>query len=262
MQRRAFLAQSSLLAMILAPGVGKAAGAGNGIVDVNSLPALAGLGAEAVAVVRPGQYHSTSPITISAENVTIIAFGAIFDTTIEIRSKGIRLYGATVRGAPGDGFRFWRGQGSHFEALVSEKNGGNGFVLGGEDGAQIGWSSFLGCRALGNAQHGWLLNASGPKSWINANTFDACWSRANGGSGWHSEGRANYNSWFGHHAESNGQAGGDVAAMDLGGAQNFLYGGHGVGTAKDGVALRCADGRGSVVFGGRYVGDVSGARIA
>lgn len=262
MQRRSFLAQSSLLAMMLAPGAGNAAEAGSGVVDVTSISALAGLGAEAVAVVRPGRYHATSPVTISAENATIVAFGAVFDTTIEIISKGVRLYGATVRGAPGDGFRFHRGQGSHFEALVSEQNGGNGFTLGGEDGAQIAWASFLGCRAVQNSKHGWLLDARGTRSWINANTFDSCWSRTNGGSGWHSEGRANYNSWFGHQVESNGKTSGGVAAMELNGDQNFLYGGHVVANPKDGVALQCVEGSGSVVFGGRYVGGVSGARVA
>jgi hypothetical protein len=248
--------------MLLASGSANAADAGKDIVDVSSIAGFAALAADSVAVVRPGHYHGTSSVIVSAENVTIVAFGAVFDVTIEVAAKGVRLYGATVRGAQGDGFRFRRGQGSHFEALVSEGNGGNGFTLGGEDGAQVAWSSFQACRAIRNAKHGWSLDAQGERTWINANTFDSCWSRSNGGAGWHSAGRVNYNSWFGHHVESNGRSGSGIAAMDLDGAQNFLYGGHVVATPKDGVAFRCAPGRDSVIFGGRYVGSVAGARIA
>ncbi len=207
----------------------------------------------------PGRYHLGAPLVVNAARTTLIAYGAIFDHAIVLRGKELRVLGMSVFGSPREGFQFIRGQGGHFEALTATQNQGDGFLIGGAPGAQVAWATFVGCLALQNKNNGWHLVATQPRSWINANVFVGCWSRGNGASGWLSEGKVNYNTWIAPQVEGNGMIAADAVPVDLNGNENFIHGGHVVDSQRKGTAVRLAEGRGSMIFGGRFVGDVQGA---
>ena len=207
----------------------------------------------------PGRYHLSKPLSVSVNRGVVLGFGAILDNTLILRGREMRVLGVSVIGSPGEGFHIARGQGAHYEALCARENKGAGFMLGGGNNEQIAWANFIGCMALINGGHGWHLDATHKRSWINANTFTGCWSRGNQGMGWFSEGHANYNSWMGCEVENNCKAMPDQPPVLLGGGQNFLFGGHFKDTKLKGVAMRFTNGRDSMVFGGRYVGRIEGA---
>jgi polygalacturonase len=239
----------------------KAGAKGNGKDDNHALlqTAFDKLGESQVVSFPPGRYHLSAPLVLSANRTVLLGYGAIFDNTIILRGKELRVLGLSVMESPNEGFRITRGQGGHFEALTAQQNGGAGILIGGNDNSQVAWANFAGCVAIQNKSHGWHLDARNKRSWINANTFTGCWSRGNGGSGWFSEGKVNYNSWFGPEVENNCHSTPDAPPIWLNGNENFIYGGHVKDTLFKGVAVRFRPGSHSMIFGGRFIGTVEGA---
>src|SRR5262249_48594531 len=142
----------------------------------------------------------------------------------------------------------------------SQHNSGPGFLVGGADGSHVAWATFQSCNALRNTGDGWLLDGSHKSNWVNATLFSGCWSRANGGCGWKSLARVHYNNWLSTQCEGNCINQKDVPPIVLGGIDNFIWGSHVVDTNNCGTSIRFLKDRGNMVFGGRYIGNIEGAK--
>ncbi len=220
---------------------------------------LDGLTEGSVVHFPPGRYHLGKPLTIKTGHASLIGWGAFFDNTIILDARELRAVGLSVVGSPGDGFHMMGGQGAHYESLSSQHNGGVGFLVGGADGRHVAWAVFQACNALRNKGDGWLLDGSHDNNWVNATLFSGCWSRANGGCGWKSLARTNYNCWIGTQVEENCIHQPDVPPIVLAGIDHCIYGSHVVDTNNCGTSIRFLKPRGNMIFGGRYIGGVEGA---
>jgi hypothetical protein len=216
----------------------------------------------------PGSYQLSKPLILArgkadkeqGERLPVIrisGYGATFNQTIQVTGRAFHLAGIRVVNAAGPGFSFTRSQQSHFNDLQAIDCRQSGFLLGGAPRAQVAFGLWVNCLALGCSQNGWDLVADDEASWVNANSFMNCISRANGGAGLvarSAKNRVNYNHFFGMQVEGN-----TGLSVDFGnGARdNDLHGGHFVDRDKRGVAVELGGGH-NQMFGGRSVGLVNG----
>jgi hypothetical protein len=228
-----------------------------------ALDAMDSVGGE--ILLAPGSYQLTKPLILSREKaakhdavrlpiIRISGYGATFNQTIQVTGRAFHAAGLRVVNANGPGFEFTRSQQSHFADLQAIDCRGPGFRLGGSKGAQVAFGLWINCIALGNTSHGWELVADDEASWVNANTFMNCISRANGGVGFLARNRVNYNHFFGLQVEGNPGLSVDFSG---GARDNDLHSGHFVDRDKNGVAIDLGSGH-NQMYGGRSVGLVNG----
>jgi hypothetical protein len=216
----------------------------------------------------PGNYALSKPLALTREKaakqeaerlpiIRISGYGATFNQTVQVTGRAFHVAGLRVVNAAGPGFTYTRSQQSQFVDLQAIDCRQSGFLLGGSPGAQVAFGLWTNCIALGCGSHGWELVADDEASWVNANSFVNCISRANGGVGLmarSAKSRVNYNHFFGMQVEGNT---GLSVDFSQGARDNDLHGGHFVDRDKGGVAIDLGSGH-NQMFGGRSVGLVNG----
>lgn len=204
-------------------------------------------------LIAPNDYDtsSLSKIVTPAKNMTISGYGATVNSTVRVEQWPVDVLGLNVDGATGNGFEWFRAQGGTYADLRADNCTEVGFMLGGEENAQIGYGFWTGCNAKTNSGRGWVLDGSNTNSWANANVVTGGVSRHNGDGqttdhGLEIQGVANYNTFIGMQIESND---GDYAAV-VNGDENTFVGGHYV----ENVASMHFPGAGTAnaIQGGRY----------
>lgn len=228
----------------------------------------------AAMLVPPRRYHLSAPIVFGGGRdfvpSRIDAYGAVFDNTVVIAGFRMSIAGMTVKRAPGEGFVFMRGQGAYHQALTAIECGGAGFLAGaiGTSGRQYGQNSqvtraqFDSLLAKGNAGPGWAVTGTAfqNRSWFNANqvnNFSAIGNRGEGfitvpGHGPKKGSTMNYNIFTNLNCEGNARI---SLRLDIG-RQNTFLGGHLVDKDENGYCVVFSQ-KGNLIYGGRYVGDVT-----
>lgn len=212
---------------------------------------------QGVLVTGSKEYHLSQrilfPGTSRKGGADWIGNGATLDNEIVVNRENVTLKDINVKDSPSNGFRWTRGQGGYFYNLKATNCKKAGFLLGGQKGAQVAWSSFYSLIAIGN-EDGFIFDGSHDKNWVNANICDGFFSRNNRRYGILIKGVANYNTFNGLHCEGNGKEDKTVPAMFVDKSRdNIFVGGHLVTSHKGITSVVVDKGANNVYVGGRYV---------